>query len=189
MKQIHLNILLPVALLISLAAAAAVFVVPLPFLNTPADTQGPDTLTTNNNNPSPATIDLPKIEPKDWTQLVEALESTRTPPIISLDQVLAEEDEEDEPAPPRNAQLNALQWAYIGNIVEPSRVVACVEMDGKQAWIIEGQTVSASVGIQPIDVTVQAVSEQEITIEHKGATRTFSIQSTPSAPGDFELAT
>jgi hypothetical protein len=188
MKQIHLNILLPVALIASLAAAAAVFVVPLPVLNAQAEQAGTnpnpaDPSDTSNNSPDAL---LPKIEPQDWNALADKIEDTRVAPILSITQI--EPDEEDEtPTLPKNAQLNALQWAYVGNIVEPARVVACVEIDGKQSWFIEGQTVSATAGLQPFDVTVQAVSEQELTIEYEGATRTFSIQSTTT--GDFELAT
>ncbi len=191
MKQIHLNILLPVAMLASLAAAAAVFVIPMPFLGAPDGEQLADINHGDTSTPPPADANLPRIQPEDWTTLIDALEAARITPAGPSLQIETTETP-DEPEPPRTgaqSMLNGLQWSYVGNIFEPSRIVACVEKDGKQSWIVVGQTTTATAGLNPFDVSIKAISEKELIIEYENATRTFPIKTTSQQSKDFELAT
>lgn len=191
MKQLHLTILLPLILLASLAAAAAVFIVPMPFLSTAqTDVEVPNT--TIPPRPKP---DLPEFPAEDWNQLASQLEAARAPAIGVAEadepEPVAEEKPEENPGQRQidQSMLNGLQWTYVGSITEPSRIVACIDMDGRQSWIIEGETILGSSGLNDFEVMIREVKENEITIQKGEATRTLQMQSEQTQGRSTEIAT
>jgi hypothetical protein len=165
----------PIALLLSLALAVGVWIVPMPFLEAkPVEVSVPEVDATRGGGDAPSD-EAVRIESKDWTALRASLSAIRpAPPAEEEDEPDADDEESetgDEQAPEeaRFEHLPPLTWTYDGYIAQPNgRIVAWMNIDGLTRAVYEGDRLEDTVDPRQREVLVKSVTREAVTLRRAG---------------------
>lgn len=166
---------MPIALLLSLALAVGVWIVPMPFLkaervevSVPSPGAGLDGIET------PARDEV-RIETRDWTALQASLSKIRpAPPTEEEDESEAgegedESDEDEATDEGRFEHLPPLTWTYVGYIAQPNdRIVAWMNIDGLTRTVYEGDRLQDTVDPRQREVVVTSITREAVTLRRAG---------------------
>ena len=165
----------PIALLLSLALAVGVWIVPMPFLEAkPVEVTVPAPGATAPGGDAPSG-EAVRIEARDWTALQASLTSIRpAPPAEEEDEPDAEEGDgesegEEETDEGRFEHLPPLTWTYDGYIAQPNgRIVAWMNIDGLTQTVYKGDRLQDTVDPRQREVTVKSVTREAVTLRRAG---------------------
>jgi len=162
---------IPIALILTLALALGVWVVPMPFLRAkkqeihPRETPG-------------ATTQLPdgvfetKVKTHDWIALTAGLESIRKPPPaynIYEESPDAEETIDSEVTTAANEHLPPLTWQYIGYIAQPNgRIAAALRVEDGTRMVYTGAELQDFSDPRQRTVKVGKITRESITLKRAG---------------------
>lgn len=166
------RLLLPVGAAVALAAAAAVWVVPLDFLRpqsiTGAETGAPPFPPFQRNKPavnSAASTD----QKKNWLALAEPLEAIRDKP----EKVAENVTPIDNPVPKVSIELH---WQYLGFAGTADRPAAFLALTpSAQRVVFLNEKIPDANDPDGKVYTIKSIDPQKVVVEHQGVEQTFEI--------------
>ena len=173
---------IPVALLISLALAVGVWIIPMPFLRVEQkdiaiNRQANPGATTENDETQAGTV-----KTSDWLALRASLSEIRKPPPtedeINTEEDPTEDEGEDDPRAAQGEHLPPISWRYVGYIAQPNgRLVAAMEIDGVTRLLYAGAQIEDTVDPRGRTIRVKDVTRAAVTLERVGRDIVLDLES------------